>query len=54
MEFELWIDGFSNSGTKIKTASIKQALKDFQEKYPERKYTIQRLKGFWYITSEAK
>jgi hypothetical protein len=54
MEIELWIDGFSNSGTKIKTASIKKALEDFQIKYPERKYIIQRLNGFWYITREAK
>ena len=54
MELLPWLDGYSNCGTKIKTASIKQALADFQKKYPEKQYTLQRQQGLWYIVSEAK
>lgn len=45
----LWIDGYSNSGTKIKTAAIKAALKQFQEKYPERNYQLSQREGLWFI-----
>jgi hypothetical protein len=55
MKFELWIDGYSNCGTRIKTAAIKSALQQFQQKYPERNYELQKSGGFWFIKRvEAK
>jgi len=40
--FELWIDGYSNCGVKIKTDWLKADLVKFQTKYPERGYELQR------------
>lgn len=53
MEFyPAWIDGYSNCGTKIKTAAIKSALKQFQEKYPEQNYELLLNKGLWFIAKK--
>ena len=49
MMFELWIDGYSNCGTRIKTAAIKSELQQLQQKYPERNYELQKSGGFWFI-----
>jgi hypothetical protein len=46
---EFWIDGYSNSGTRIKTAAIKLALQQFQEKYPEKNYELLQREGLWFI-----
>ena len=48
----LWIDGYSNAGTKIKTSAIKNALVKFQEKYPEKNYQLVRRGGNWFIAEE--
>lgn len=49
MKIDLWIDHYSNCGTKIKTASIKAELKKLQEKYPEKNYELIRTKRLWFI-----
>jgi hypothetical protein len=49
-----WIDGYSNCGTRIKTAPIKEALAQFQALYPERKYQLTRHNGLWFIEGEGK
>ena len=46
---QFWIDGYSNSGTRIKTAAIKSALQQFQQKYPERNYQLVTREGKWFI-----
>jgi hypothetical protein len=47
--YPVWIDGYSNCGTKIKTAAIKTALKQFQEKYPNQNYELLQSEGLWFI-----
>ena len=55
MKIDLWIDGYSNSGTKIRIEGIKNQLAHLQKKYPERGYELVRTKGLWYIAEmEAK
>jgi hypothetical protein len=49
MKIELWVDGYSNSGTKIKTSAIKAELLRLQVRYPERKYELTRQGGLWYL-----
>jgi chromosome segregation and condensation protein ScpB len=49
MQIDLWIDDYSNCGTKIKTSAIKAHLKKLQEKYPERNYELIRTKRIWFI-----
>ena len=49
MQINLWIDDYSNCGTKIKTSAIKAELKKLQEKYPERNYELIRTKRIWFI-----
>lgn len=51
---ELWIDGYSNCGVKIRTNALKASLIEFQNKYPERRYELKRVKGLWYISQGAK
>lgn len=48
---EQWIDGYSNCGTKIKTIGAKNALKQLQEKYPEKNYNFswKWKEQLWYI-----
>jgi hypothetical protein len=53
-QVELWIDGYSNSGTRIQTAALKTALEQFQEKYPERKYILIRRNELWFIGRQSK
>jgi len=50
---ELWIDGYSNSGTRIKTAPLKAGLVRFQQLYPERGYELARRDGLWFIARSA-
>ena len=47
-----WIDGYSNCGTKIQTAAIKSALKQFQIKYPERNYHLVIKNRLWFIEQQ--
>ena len=49
MRFELWIDGYSNSGWKIKTEIAKSDLAEFQKQYPERGYELARFESRWHI-----
>lgn len=49
MTIELWIDGYSNAGYKIKADTLKASLANFQRKYPERNYQLVRIEKLWYI-----
>ena len=51
---QLWIDGYSNAGCKIKTDWLKRDLVKFQEKYPEKNYQLVRSDGKWFIAEEEK
>jgi hypothetical protein len=46
---QFWIDGYSNAGSKIKTAQLKYRLTKFQEQYPERNYQLVTREGKWFI-----
>jgi hypothetical protein len=50
---ELWIDGYSNSGTSIKTAPLKASLARLQQQYPDRGYDLVRHAGLWFIARGA-
>ena len=50
---ELWIDGYSNCGTSIKTAPLKASLARLQQQYPERGYELARRDGLWFISRAA-
>jgi hypothetical protein len=55
MTINFWINGYSNCGTKIKTASLKAELKRLQENHPERNYQLVRQGRLWFIAEgEAK
>jgi hypothetical protein len=51
---QLWIDGYSNAGSKIKTAGLKNQLVQFQKQYPEKNYQLVRRGGKWFIAEEEK
>jgi len=49
MTIVFWIDGYSNAGSKIKTASLKNQLALLQERYPEKNYYLVRTNRRWFI-----
>jgi hypothetical protein len=49
MKINFWINGYSNCGTKIKTAAIKQELQRLQTQHPERNYQLVRQDRLWFI-----
>jgi hypothetical protein len=49
MTIVFWIDGYSNSGSKIKTASLKNQLALLQARYPEKNYYLRRANRRWFI-----
>jgi hypothetical protein len=49
MKTKLWINGYSNCGTKIKTAAIKNELQRLQAQYPERNYQLVLQDRLWFI-----
>ena len=53
MKIEQWIDGYSNCGTKVKTASIKAELALLQARYPERKYELIFTDRKWYLAEKG-
>jgi len=54
MKIELWIDGYSNSGTKVKTQAIKGQLLKLQTQEPEKGYELIRTDGLWYIAERGE
>jgi hypothetical protein len=55
MKINFLINGYSNCGTKIKTAAIKQELQRLQTQHPERNYQLVRQDRLWFIAEgEAK
>lgn len=54
MKIERWIDGYSNCGTKVKTAAIKQELASLQARHPEKNYELTRENGLWYISENEE
>ena len=50
---ELWIDGCSNPGSKIKTQGLKSLLAGLQKRFPEREYELARRDGLWFISRGA-
>jgi hypothetical protein len=53
MTIVFWIDGYSNSGSKIKTASLKNQLALLQARYPEKNYYLTRANRRWFIAEGA-
>jgi hypothetical protein len=49
MKIQEWINGYSNCGTKIQTAAIKNELQRLQEQHPERNYQLVRQDRLWFI-----
>lgn len=49
MTIIFWIDGYSNIGSKIKTASLKNQLVLLQKRYPEKNYHLVRANRRWFI-----
>jgi hypothetical protein len=54
MKIDLWIDGYSNAGTKVKTQAIKAHLLKLQTQEPEKGYELIRTKGLWYIAERGE
>jgi hypothetical protein len=54
MKIELWINGYSNPGTKIKTQGIKEELARLQAQEPEKGYELIRTRGLWYIAERGE
>lgn len=54
MKIERWIDGYSNCGTKVKTAAIKQELASLQARYPGKNYELTRENGLWYLSENEE
>jgi hypothetical protein len=54
MKIDLWIDGYSNAGTKVKTQAIKSHLLKLQTQEPEKGYELIRTNGLWYIAESGE
>lgn len=54
MKINLWINGYSNPGTKIKTQAIKTQLAKLQADEPEKGYELIRTNGLWYIAEKGE
>lgn len=53
-KIQFWIDGYANSGYKIKAAQLVYRLSQFQKQYPNRNYQLVRRDGKWFIAEEEK
>lgn len=54
MKIELWINGYSNAGTKIRTQEIKKELARLQAQEPEKGYELVRTNRLWYIAEKGE